>query len=79
MKIALIIAGYMAITFLVFYLLCLFSGADEDNAPHFALIALAWPVSLSICIIVLIFLGPFYGLYKAAGATLRRLNKRTKK
>ena len=76
MKVAMIITGYVLGVFLVYYLLCLIFNADEDDALHFAILALIWPGSLSFAIVVAVLMGPFYLLYKAAHATARRLDKR---
>ena len=76
MKVAMIITGYMLGVFLVYYLLCLIFNADEDDALHFAALALIWPGSLSFAIVVAVLMGPFYLLYKAAHATARQLDIR---
>lgn len=76
MKVDMIVTGYMLGVFLVYYLLCLIFNADEDDALHFAILALIWPGSVSFAIVVAVLMGPFYLLYKAAHATARQLDKR---
>lgn len=76
MKIAMIITGYMIGVFLVYYLMCLIFNADEDDALHFAALAVIWPASVSFAIVAAILIGPFYLLYKAAHATPRLFDKR---